>query len=296
MGVVYSVMVMVPILLAMAFFTLTERKILGYIQIRKGPNKVGYAGVLQPFLDAVKLLAKEMASPMYSSWGFFVAPGLALSLALLMWVNYYSVGSVHLGHGALFFLCVSSLSVYPVFMAGWASNSKYALLGAVRSVAQTISYEVTMVLVILMPLCLFMVYDFLKMPGIPWGVLLFPPILVMWVVTSLAETNRAPFDFAEGESELVSGFNIEYGGAGFALIFMGEYISIIFLSFLTSILFLGSYLLWVKVGVITFCFVWVRGALPRLRYDLLMGLTWKCYLPVTLSVLIPECIIIYSLS
>nr|YP_009527933.1 NADH dehydrogenase subunit 1 [Laqueus japonicus]AYI69532.1 NADH dehydrogenase subunit 1 [Laqueus japonicus] len=296
MGVLYSVMVMVPVLLAMAFFTLMERKILGYIQIRKGPNKVGYAGVLQPFLDAAKLLSKEMASPMYSSWGFFVAPGLALALALLMWVNYYSGGSVHLGHGALFFLCVSSLSVYPVFMAGWASNSKYALLGAVRSVAQTISYEVTMVLIILMPLCLFMVYDFLKMPSIPWGFLLFPPIMVMWVVTSLAETNRAPFDFAEGESELVSGFNIEYGGAGFALIFMGEYVSIIFLSFLTSILFLGSYLLWVKVGAITFCFVWVRGALPRLRYDLLMGLTWKCYLPVTLSVLVPECILVYSLS
>nr|NP_203513.1 NADH dehydrogenase subunit 1 [Terebratalia transversa]AAK95504.1 NADH dehydrogenase subunit 1 [Terebratalia transversa] len=288
-SVTYTLFTLVPILLSMAFFTLLERKILGYAQNRKGPNKVGVGGWLQPILDAVKLLSKDLVSPSRSSKvGFFFAPVAMILLSLIFWLNYWSAFSFsYLSKGVLYFMCVSSLSVYPVFMSGWASNSKYALLGAIRSVAQTISYEISMVLIILVPLCLVGGFDMNLMPGFFWVGVLFPYMVLPWAVTVLAETNRAPFDFAEGESELVSGYNVEYGGVPFTLIFMGEYISILFLSLMTAVLFMGTGMVWVKTLGVAVVFVLVRSALPRLRYDLIMGLTWKCYLPVVLSLMVP---------
>merc|ERR1711860_466576 len=243
-----------------------ERKVLGYIQLRKGPNKVGIAGLPQPLADAVKLFVKEQNKPsLMNKWPFLFAPVFSLILALGLWVLYPSSSFYFFfSYGILFFIAISSLTVYGTLVAGWSSNSKYALLGALRAVAQTISYEVRMVLILLGRIFF----------------LSFPTALV-WVVTTLAETNRSPFDFAEGESELVSGFNIEYGGGGFALIFMAGYGRILVMSILTGIFFFGAsnfgisfdFFLVIKGFFFAFFFLWARGRLPRMRYDCLMMLT-----------------------
>jgi NADH-ubiquinone oxidoreductase chain 1 len=240
------------ILLAVAFFTLLERKGLSYIQKRKGPNKVGFVGLPQPLSDAIKLLTKEIAIPIIvNSLPFLAAPVLRFILALLLWQLYPSVSSLgFFGLGILFFLCVSRLNVYGTLVAGWASNSKYALLGSLRSIAQSISYEVSMVLILLFSLFLASRFDFLNIIQIQKFIcfgFLFPRVFLIWFVTCIAETNRAPFDFAEGESELVSGFNIEYGRAGFALIFLAEYANILVIRLFRSILFLSG----VYVGAIS---------------------------------------------
>nr|YP_009231979.1 NADH dehydrogenase subunit 1 [Bolma rugosa]AMA07327.1 NADH dehydrogenase subunit 1 [Bolma rugosa] len=290
----------VCILLAVAFFTLLERKGLGYFQIRKGPNKVGLMGLPQPLADAAKLFTKEMTKPSLANQSpYFLAPVMSLILTLLLWELYPSVNSsIYFIWGVLFFLCVSSLNVYGTLLAGWASNSKYALLGAIRAVAQTISYEVSLALILLFVLFTCSSFSFLEIKyfsEMVWLFLLMVPISLIWFVSCVAETNRAPFDFAEGESELVSGFNIEYGSGGFALIFMAEYGNILVMSMFTAILFFGGGNLFVldtelmmglKVLFFAFVFVWVRATLPRFRYDLLMGLTWKVFLPVSLGGLI----------
>uniref|UniRef100_A0AAU8HN56 NADH-ubiquinone oxidoreductase chain 1 n=1 Tax=Brachiopoda sp. TaxID=3230945 RepID=A0AAU8HN56_9BILA len=296
-----AICTVIPVLLSMAFYTLLERKVLSYSQIRKGPNKAGITGIPQAMSDALKLFSKQTILPnLSSSLVFTAAPSLALILALIPWLLYSSQYSqFHAPAGILVFLCISSLTVYSSMMAGWASNSKYALLGAIRSIAQTISYEVSMILIILIPLTLNLSFD-LKEMGSPqnfqWTSLILPPLLMAWLVTCLAETSRAPFDFSEGESELVSGFNIEYGASSFALLFMAEYTNILFLSLLTSAVLLGSnsplteelgIFLWMKTGIISLTFLWARATLPRFRYDLLMGLTWKSFLPVFLSILLP---------
>nr|ARI50082.1 NADH dehydrogenase subunit 1 [Tectus virgatus] len=287
-------------LLSVAFFTLLERKGLGYFQIRKGPNKVGLMGLPQPLADALKLFAKEMTKPTLANQSpYFLAPVLSLILALLLWELYPSNNAnTYFLWGVLFFLCVSSLNVYGTLLAGWASNSKYALLGAIRAVAQTISYEVSLALVLLFALFLSGSFDFLEIKSYSeyvWMSFLLVPISFVWLASCIAETNRAPFDFAEGESELVSGFNIEYGSGGFALIFMAEYANILVMSLFTAVLFFGgSNLFLVSLDILmifktlffSFVFIWVRATLPRFRYDLLMGLTWKVFLPVSLSVLV----------
>jgi NADH-ubiquinone oxidoreductase chain 1 len=279
----------VGLLLAVAFYTLLERKVLGYIQLRKGPNKVGFAGVPQPLADAAKLFLKEQVKPVLSNWfAYLLAPVLRLVLSLSLWLVYPSFGFViySFGFGVLFFLCVSSVSVYGTLVAGWASNSKYALLGALRAIAQTISYEVRIVLVLLSGVYLvgrYRLVDFLffQVSGC-WLFFSCSLISFVWFVTTLAETNRAPFDFAEGESEIVSGFNVEYRAGGFALIFMAEYGAILVIRVLTGIFFfggdnffflffLGGFLL--KGMFFAFLFLWVRGSLPRIRYDKLIGLT-----------------------
>nr|AHG06441.1 NADH dehydrogenase subunit 1 [Nemertopsis sp. WYS-2013] len=277
-------------LLAVAFFTLLERKVLGYIQLRKGPNKVGFLGILQPFADAVKLFSKERVSLVFMNILFyFFSPVFSLFLALLMWVlfpNFYSYLFVFFG--IFFFLCISSMSVYSTLFAGWSSNSKYALLGSLRSVAQTISYEVSLVLVLLSSIFVvgsfFFSFFFFFQDLYFWVVFLLMPIFFVWFVTILAETNRTPFDFAEGESELVSGFNIEYGGGAFALLFLAEYGSILIMSIFSSIFFFGTFGFFFFIlllgGFVSFIFLWVRGSLPRMRYDRLMSLTWKSFLPV----------------
>ena len=286
------------ILLGIAFFTLLERKILGYIQIRKGPNKVGIIGLPQPFADALKLFTKEQAHPTITNYTpFYVAPALRLILALLLWAIFPScTPSLILPFGALLFLCVSRLNVYSILTAGWSSNSKYALIGALRGVAQTISYEVRISLILLSSLLLIRSYNLL----IPSFLFLAPlctiliPLFLMWLVTMLAETNRTPFDHAEGESELVSGFNTEYRRGPFALIFIAEYTRILAMRMFTAAIFtprinipfLGGVFFCFKVLMAAFSFIWVRGTLPRIRYDRLMDLTWKTFLPAVLAFLV----------
>nr|UYB79145.1 NADH dehydrogenase subunit 1 [Lirapex sp. ZZ-2022] len=296
-SVVSMFMTYVCILLGLAFFTLLERKGLGYMQVRKGPNKVGVMGLPQPLADAAKLLTKEMSKPMLvNQLPYYSAPILSLILALMLWQILPSNSSVFLMKlGFLFFLCVSGMNVYGTLLAGWGSNSKYALLGAIRAIAQTISYEVSLALILLFALFISLSLELLKISeyqSLIWCVFLFFPMGLIWFVSCVAETNRAPFDFAEGESELVSGFNVEYGSGGFALIFMAEYANILLMSLLTGCLFFGGsflfgvsldFFLCLKVLFFCFVFVWVRVTLPRFRYDLLMGLTWKGFLPVSLS-------------
>nr|UYG49142.1 NADH dehydrogenase subunit 1 [Abscondita chinensis] len=282
------------VLVGVAFLTLFERKILGYIQIRKGPNKVGFMGLIQPFSDAIKLFCKEQANPMMSNFvSYYFSPVFNLFLSLFLWfcLPFYS-GFINFSLSFFFFLCVSSLSVYSIMIAGWSSNSNYSLLGSLRCVAQTISYEVSLAIILLSFLFLISsisIFDLMIYQNYIWFIFISFPLSMIWFVSSLAETNRTPFDFAEGESELVSGFNVEYSGGGFALIFMAEYASILFMSMLFVFLFLSGSLtnlmFFFMVVFLSFVFIWVRGTLPRFRYDKLMHLAWKSFLPVSLNFL-----------
>lgn len=295
--VVFVVLVCLLILLSMAFFTLLERKVLGYIQIRKGPNKVGVIGLPQPFADALKLFVKEHAHPRIANYGpFYFAPIFSLVLALILWRLYpTSFRAVVLTFGVLLFLCVSRLNVYATLSAGWFSNSKYSLIGSLRRIAQTISYEVSISLILLCALLRHWCFDLVRFiyGRASWAVIMILPLFFFWFITILAETNRTPFDLAEGESELVSGFNTEYRRGPFALIFMAEYTSILAISiirvsiFRRSVVFFGGDLLSsIKIVFLGFLFIWVRGTLPRMRYDRLISLTWKVFLPFVLRSLI----------
>nr|AFQ62166.1 NADH dehydrogenase subunit 1 [Endomychus coccineus] len=285
------IILIISILIGVAFLTLLERKVLGYIQIRKGPNKVGFLGILQPFSDAIKLFSKEQTYPIMSNYFiYYLCPIMNLFLSLFLWVcmPFFS-GVFNFNLSVLFFFVVSSMSVYSIMLAGWSSNSNYSLLGSLRAIAQTISYEVSMFLIFLSFLIMIEslnLLEFMVFQKYLWFLFLFFPLCLMWVVTSLAETNRTPFDFAEGESELVSGFNVEYSSGGFAMIFLAEYSSILFMSMLCSLMFLGgdlfSWGFFLKLSFMSFFWVWVRGTLPRFRYDKLMYLAWKMYLPISL--------------
>nr|AEP27492.1 NADH dehydrogenase subunit 1 [Strophosoma melanogrammum] len=290
-----SLILIVCVLIGVAFLTLLERKVLGYIQIRKGPNKVGVFGLLQPFSDAIKLFTKEQTFPYMSNFNlYYLSPVVNLFLALLLWLMMpFITINFNFDLSLLFFLGVSSLSVYTIMMAGWSSNSNYAMLGGLRSVAQIISYEVSLVLILLSFLFMilsFNIIDLGKFQELIWFIFLLLPSCMMWIVSALAETNRTPFDFAEGESELVSGFNVEYSSGGFAMIFLAEYSNILFMSMLCSMLFLGANLcsldFFLKLSFVAFFWLWVRGTLPRYRYDKLMYLAWKSYLPVSLNLLL----------
>nr|WNH20620.1 NADH dehydrogenase subunit 1 [Scorpaenopsis diabolus] len=292
----------VPVLLAVAFFTLLERKVLGYMQLRKGPNIVGPYGLLQPIADGVKLFIKEPVRPSTSSPVLFLfAPMLALTLALALWAPMplpYSVLDLNLG--VLFILALSSLAVYSILGSGWASNSKYALIGALRAVAQTISYEVSLGLIMLNAIIFtggFTLQMFNTAQEAIWLVMPAWPLAAMWYISTLAETNRAPFDLTEGESELVSGFNVEYAGGPFALFFLAEYANILLMNTLSAILFLGAshtpllpeltaMNLMTKAALLSIVFLWVRASYPRFRYDQLMHLIWKNFLPLTLALVI----------
>lgn len=289
-----SLLLIICVIVGVAFLTLLERKVLGYIQIRKGPNKVGFIGIPQPFSDAIKLFTKEQTYPLMSNYlTYYFSPIFSLFLALLIWLCIpYLVKLYSFNLGVLFFLCCTRIGVYTVIIAGWSSNSNYALLGGLRAVAQTISYEVSLALILLSIIFLIGNYNFLYFniyqDYLWFGVLCFPLALV-WFASSLAETNRTPFDFAEGESELVSGFNVEYRRGGFALIFLAEYASILFISILFVVVFLGgniySFSFFIKLAIVSFIFIWVRGTLPRFRYDKLIFLAWKRFLPFSLNYL-----------
>nr|ARH54675.1 NADH dehydrogenase subunit 1 [Stenurella nigra] len=292
LSILSSLILLVCVLVSVAFLTLLERKVLGYIQIRKGPNKLGFLGLAQPFSDAIKLFSKEQTFPFMSNFNlYYISPLMNLFLALFLWMcmPFLSI-NLNFNLTFLFFLSVSSLSVYSVMLAGWSSNSNYSLLGSLRAVAQTISYEVSLSLILLSFLFLilgFNMIDLKKFQEFIWFIFFTLPLSLMWIVSSLAETNRTPFDFAEGESELVSGFNVEYSSGGFAMIFLAEYASILFMSMLFVMLFLGGDLvLWMfflKLTFLSFFWIWVRGTLPRFRYDKLMYLAWKMYLPISLN-------------
>nr|YP_778812.1 NADH dehydrogenase subunit 1 [Hydrurga leptonyx]CAJ57001.1 NADH dehydrogenase subunit 1 [Hydrurga leptonyx] len=289
----------IPILLAVAFLTLVERKVLGYMQLRKGPNIVGPYGLLQPIADAVKLFTKEPLRPLTSSTSMFImAPILALALALTMWIPLpMPYPLINMNLGVLFMLAMSSLAVYSILWSGWASDSKYALIGALRAVAQTISYEVTLAIILLSVLLMngsFTLSTLITTQEHLW--LIFPawPLAMMWFISTLAETNRAPFDLTEGESELVSGFNVEYAAGPFAMFFLAEYANIIMMNIFTTLLFFGAFHapympelytinFTVKTLMLTILFLWIRASYPRFRYDQLMHLLWKNFLPLTLA-------------
>nr|UEK75596.1 NADH dehydrogenase subunit 1 [Epistrophe zibaiensis] len=292
---IMSLMLIICVLVSVAFLTLLERKVLGYIQIRKGPNKVGLMGIPQPFCDAIKLFTKEQTYPLVSNYiSYYFSPIFSLFLSLLLWMCMpFFIKLFSFNLGLLFFMCCTSLGVYTVMIAGWSSNSNYALLGGLRSVAQTISYEVSLALILLSFVFLINNYNMLNFYHYQtylWFFIILYPLAFIWLIISLAETNRTPFDFAEGESELVSGFNVEYSSGSFALIFLSEYASILFMSMLFCLIFLGgdmfNFFFYFKLMFISFVFIWVRGTLPRFRYDKLMYLAWKSFLPFSLNYLL----------
>nr|ARQ20671.1 NADH dehydrogenase subunit 1 [Nacella concinna] len=291
---------LICVLITVAFFTLFERKTLSYMQTRKGPNKVSIAGIPQPAADAIKLFSKQITKPLMANQiPYFLAPIISLLIALMLWQTLpMNSATLILTWSTLLFISLSALNVYGTLLAGWASNSKYALIGALRAVSQTISYEVSLTLILLTVLFLsfsFSLNETMDSMKQVWFLFLMTPMALIWLASCVAETNRAPFDFAEGESELVSGFNIEYGAAGFAMIFLAEYANIILMSMITAVIYFGgthmfvlesSLMFAIKIVFFCFCFVWFRATYPRFRYDRLMNLTWKGFLPFTLSALL----------
>jgi len=311
--IIKIVAVLIPVLIIVAFYTLAERKIIGYIQLRIGPNRVGLRGVLQPFADILKLIQKEVIIPNKSNrYLFIVAPLFSFIPAVVSWAVIpfdQAMVLANINAGVLFLFTMSSLGVYGILISGWASNSKYAMLGALRSAAQTISYEIAMgfaLVGVLLAAGSMNVTDIVlsQEGGILhwWFIPLFPLFMVFWI-SGLAETNRAPFDLAEGESELVAGFHVEYSSVGFAIFFMAEYANMVLICAMTVLFFLGGWLspfqgmpfleniffivpniawFFIKVIFFMFVFVWVRATLPRYRYDQLMRLGWKVLIPVTI--------------
>lgn len=305
--------IVLPLLLCVAYLTYAERKVIGYIQVRIGPNRVGFRGLLQPFADLLKLIQKEIIVPTRSNkYLFIIAPLFAITPALAGWaVIPFQEGMMlaNINAGVLYIFAMSSLGVYGILIAGWASNSKYAMLGALRSAAQTVSYEIAMgfaLVGVLLAAGSMNISDIVlsQRGGLWhwWFLPLLPLFMVFWIA-GIAETNRAPFDLAEGESEIVAGFHVEYSAIGFALFFMAEYASMIFISTVMALLFLGGWLspfegipvlndmfffvpgfVWLlaKISFFLFVYLWIRATFPRYRYDQLMRLGWKVLIPVTI--------------
>ena len=303
-----SIVIIVPIILGVAYFTYFERKVIAYMHDRIGPNRVGLWGLLQPFADVIKLLFKEVIIPTKANkYLFIIAPILSIGPSLTAWSvipfsDSFFISDINVG--LLFLLAMTSLSVYGIIIAGWAANSKYAFLGAMRSAAQTISYEIAMgfcfVGVLMLSKSMNLKDIVLAQHGglFSWfWIPLFPLFVIYWI-SAIAETNRAPFDVAEGESEIVAGFHVEYSGVGFAIFFLSEYANMILVSFLCVILFFGGWLsplpigyfefipslfwLLAKVSIFMFSFLWFRATFPRYRYDQIMRLGWKVFIPITL--------------
>jgi len=298
--------IIVPLLISVAYFTLAERKILGAIQRRRGPNVVGVYGLLQPLSDGFKLLVKETVLPSNANkFIFIIAPIITFVISLMGWAiipyDKYSVLS-EINVGVLYLFAISSLGVYGIIMSGWASNSKYAFLGALRSAAQMVSYEVSIgFIIVTIVICCgsFNLQTIIESQRNTWFIVPFMPLFLMFFTSALAETNRHPFDLPEAEAELVSGYNVEYSAMGFALFSLGEYANMLLMSSLNVILFFGGWLppleilgfipgsIWfgIKICFFVVLYVWIRAALPRYRYDQLMGLGWKVFLPVSLTYL-----------
>jgi len=298
--------IIVPLLIAVAYFTLAERKILGAIQRRKGPNYIGVYGLLQPLSDGLKLLVKETIVPSNSNkFIFLISPLITFTISLMGWAiipyDKYSVLS-EINIGVLYLFAISSLGVYGIIMSGWSSNSKYAFLGALRSAAQMVSYEVSIgfIIVTIVVCCgSFNLQTIIECQKNVWFVIPFFPLFLMFFTSALAETNRHPFDLPEAEAELVSGYNVEYSAMGFALFSLGEYANMLLMCSFNTILFFGGWLpplqilsfipgaFWfgLKICFFVILFIWMRAALPRYRYDQLMNLGWKAFLPLSLTYL-----------
>jgi NADH-quinone oxidoreductase subunit H len=309
--------IVVPLLISVAYFTLAERKILGAIQRRRGPNVVGVYGLLQPLSDGFKLLVKETVIPSTANkFIFIISPIITFVISLMGWAiipyDKYSLLS-ELNVGVLYLFAVSSLGVYGIIMSGWSSNSKYAFLGALRSAAQMVSYEVSIgFIIVTVVVCCgsFNLQVIIESQKNVWFLIPFFPLFLMFFVSALAETNRHPFDLPEAEAELVSGYNVEYSAMGFALFSLGEYANMLLMSSLNVILFFGGWLppfsflsfipgaLWfgIKVCFFVILFIWMRAALPRYRYDQLMGLGWKVFLPISLGYLLLTFCILLSFN
>jgi NADH-quinone oxidoreductase subunit H len=309
LDVLKTLALVVPLLIGVAYLTWFERKVMGAIQRRKGPNVVGPFGLLQPFADALKMLFKETITPAGTDKVLFIlAPMITFGLAIVAWAvipvnNGWAIANINVG--ILYLFAISSLGVYGIIIAGWASNSKYAFFGALRSAAQMVSYEVSMGFVIVTVLvCVgsLNLNDIVTAQKHLWFAIPLFPLFIIFFISGLAETNRAPFDIAEGESEIVAGFFVEYSAMSFALFFLGEYANMILISGMTTTLFLGGWLsplpfapftlipgaLWfiAKLVVLLFVFIWVRATLPRFRYDQLMALGWKVFLPISMAYLV----------
>lgn len=280
------------VLFSVGFFTLFERRVLRYSQFRKGPNKVFFLGLFQPFRDGLKLFLKENFYSFNLNYLiYFFCPFFGLIYSLFIWVIFpFFFNLIEFNFGFLFFLSLLSLRVYFIILCGWSSNSLYSILGCLRGVSQSISYEISLSLIVLCFFLLVDCYDFFSFyvfQNIRWFVFFCFPLFFCWFSCCLAERNRSPYDFSEGERELVSGFNVEYGGGLFSFLFISEYSSIIFLCFITSLLFFGGnynyFFFYLIVIFICFCYIWVRTTFPRYRYDKLIYLAWKCYLPLSLN-------------
>jgi NADH-quinone oxidoreductase subunit H len=304
-----TLLLLVPLLVCVAYLTVAERRVMAAMQLRRGPNVVGPFGSLQVFADALKMITKEIIIPAGANRGlFFIAPMLTMILALIAWAvipvnDGWAVANINVG--VLYLFAISSLGVYGIIIAGWASNSKYAFLGALRSAAQMVSYEVSMGFVLVtVLLCAgsLNLNDVVLAQRNVWYFIPLFPMFIVYFISALAETNRAPFDLAEGESEIVAGFHVEYSGIAFGLFFLGEYANMILQSAMVTILFLGGWLppfavapfTWIpglvwfvlKVLALLFVFIWVRATFPRYRYDQLMRLGWKVFLPLSLAWLV----------
>jgi NADH-quinone oxidoreductase subunit H len=295
----------VPLMLGVAYLTYAERKIIGWMQVRIGPNRVGFLGLLQPIADAMKLLMKEIIIPAGANRGLFIlGPILVIAPALAAWAVIPFTDTLVLANinaGLLYVLAITSMGVYGVIIAGWASNSKYAFLGAMRSAAQIVSYEIAMgfalvgVLMAAQSLNLIDIVQGQSGGLLQWYIWPLFPLFVVYLIAGVAETNRAPFDVAEGESEIVAGFHVEYSGMAFAVFFLAEYANIILVATLTSLLFLGGWLspvpflpdsivwLFFKISFVLFLFLWFRATFPRYRYDQIMRLGWKVFIPITIA-------------
>ena len=286
--------IIIPILVNVAFITLLERKILGYSQIRKGPNKVRFIGIFQPFSDAVKLFTKESVYPLFSNYlQYLIAPVVALCLMLFRYIL-FPINEIffNVSLSIIFIYMLLGINIYPLFISGWSSNNKYSLIGAMRAIAQTVSYEVRLATILIFYIIYhtrIRIIDLIAINYYWLRLISFLPLIGMWIISCLAETNRTPFDFAEGESELVSGFNIEYGRVGFALIFIAEYGRIIFLRLITTSFFISystfSFNFYLISRILIRIWVWIRTTFPRYRYDKLINITWKRYLPIRLFIL-----------
>lgn len=300
-----ALIIIVPLILAVAYLTYAERKVIGYIQVRIGPNRVGPLGLFQPFADVFKLLFKEIVLPSQSNrYLFIIAPILAIAPAFIAWVVIpFDDGWVFadINAGLLFLLAMTSMGVYGVIIAGWASNSKYAFLGALRSAAQVVSYEIAMsfaLVGVVMAAGSLNLGEIVRAQSggiLHWYWLPLLPLMIVYWISAVAETNRAPFDVAEGESEIVAGFHVEYAGVTFAIFFLAEYANMILLSTVAALMFLGGWLppcetlsfipgivwLGLKVAFFLFLYLWFRATFPRYRYDQIMRLGWKIFIPVT---------------
>ncbi|MDP2110070.1 MAG: NADH-quinone oxidoreductase subunit NuoH [Thiobacillus sp.] len=294
----------VPLMLGVAYLTYAERKVIGWMQVRIGPNRVGFQGLLQPIADAVKLMMKEIIIPAGANRGLFIlGPILAIAPALAAWAVIPFTDTLVLANinaGLLYVMAITSMGVYGVIIAGWASNSKYAFLGAMRSAAQIVSYEIAMgfaLVGVLMAAQSLNLIDIVQgqAGGLhQWYIWPLFPLFVVYLIAGVAETNRAPFDVAEGESEIVAGFHVEYSGMAFAVFFLAEYANMILIAALTTLMFLGGWLspvgflpdgiVWwlAKTGFVLFLFLWFRATFPRYRYDQIMRLGWKVFIPITI--------------